>query len=140
MPSPASPSVAAVVTSTPLRIPTPLSWCCTVPRTAHATVATGFRPARRQVLLSCGGGHHRGTDELDGVTRDALRAMLDLLATRHAGGGDQRARWLLADRREEPHAADLHRQVVVVGLEAERPGHATAAGIHLDNGRSRDAR
>ena len=55
----------------------------------------------------------------------------DLLAARHARGGDQRRRGLLPDRREQAHPADAHAQFVVLGLEAERAGHAAAAGVEL---------
>ena len=59
---------------------------------------------------------------------------------RSAGG--RRRRWR---RRARPRArrrapgqaqrADLHREVVVLGLEAERAGHAAAAGVELDRRR-----
>ena len=37
----------------------------------------------------------------------------------------------LPHRREQAHPADAHRQFVVLGLEAERPRHAAAAGVEL---------
>ena len=47
-------------------------------------------------------------------------AVRDLLAARHPGRGDDRVVRLGAHRREQPVLADLHRHVVVLGLEPER--------------------
>src|SRR3954454_21477710 len=67
------------------------------------------------------------SDELHRVARRATRPVRDLLAARDARGGDHRRRGLAPDRREQAHPADAHRQLVVLGLEAERSRHATAA-------------
>ena len=46
---------------------------------------------------------------------------------------------LAAQRREQPGLADLHRQLVVLGLEPERPRHPAAAGVELRHLGARDA-
>src|SRR3954454_3456765 len=79
------------------------------------------------------------SDELHRVTRRAPGPVRDLLAARAARGGDQRLRGLLPDRREQAHPADAHTQLIVLGLKAERAGHATAAGVELDHLGTRDA-
>src|SRR5687768_14220767 len=65
------------------------------------------------------------------------RALRDLLTARYARRGDDRVGRRGTDGRKEPHAADLERQVVVLALEAERPGHAAAAGVHHLDHRTR---
>src|SRR3954452_4564107 len=66
-------------------------------------------------------------------------AVADLLAARYSGGRHQRARRRLPQRRKQPLLADLHREVVVLGLEAERARHAAAAGVELADLGARDA-
>src|SRR4051812_32532362 len=66
-------------------------------------------------------------------------AVADLLAARYAGGRYQRAGRRLAQRRKQTLLADLHREVVVLGLEAERARHAAAAGVELGHFGAGDA-
>src|SRR3954452_16670154 len=66
-------------------------------------------------------------------------AVADLLAARDAGGRDEGVRGGRAEGGEQPLLADLHRQVVVLCLEAERARHPAAAGVELGDLRPRDA-
>src|SRR5678815_5623374 len=65
--------------------------------------------------------HHR-------MHRPSRCALLNLLTTRYARRRDDRV-WRCVHRGKEPHPADLHRQVVMLTLEAERAGHAATAGV-----------
>src|SRR5438067_691473 len=62
------------------------------------------------------------------VQRVSARRVVDLVSTGGAGGDDQRIGRRGADGREEGELADLERQRIAVGGEAERAGHAAAAG------------
>ena len=57
--------------------------------------------------------------------------MLDLLAAGDAGRHDERVRVRRFHRGGEPAVAERDGQVIVLALEAERAGHATASGIDL---------
>src|SRR6202035_4170509 len=56
---------------------------------------------RRAIGRDLSAGHDRRPDQLHGVTRPAPGPMLDLLAARHTGGGDQRVAILRTDRGEK---------------------------------------
>ena len=65
------------------------------------------------------------------MARRAPGAVRDLLPAGDAGRGEQRSPALGLDRGEQAQPADVHGQVVVLGLEPERAGHAAAAGVDL---------
>src|SRR6185369_18063481 len=65
------------------------------------------------------------------VQRLAVRALLDLLPAAEAVGDDERVARRRAHRRQQHPLADAHRDLVVVAIEAERAGHAAAAGVEL---------
>src|SRR5580700_7972848 len=62
-----------------------------------------------------------------------------LLPAGDAGRRDDRVVRLRADGGEQAQLADAHRQLVMLRLEAERPGHSAAAGVDLDDLGARDA-
>src|SRR3954451_14089086 len=72
------------------------------------------------------------------MARGAPGEVADLLAARDPGRGDDDVGRLVAQRREQPQIADRPRDLVVLGLEAERPGHAAAARVELDDLGPRD--
>src|SRR6266536_685863 len=65
------------------------------------------------------------------MSRAPAREMLDLLAARDTGRDDFRIGGRGLDGRREAPAAQRHREVVVLFLEAERSRHAAAARVHL---------
>src|SRR5215470_1116502 len=69
--------------------------------------------------------------ELRRVPRAPARKMLDLLPAGDAGSDHFRVAGRRLHRGGEAPAAQRHRDVVVLLLEAEGAGHATAAGIGL---------
>src|SRR5581483_10908541 len=85
--------------------------------------AVGFAPLLRDRLAAV----QRHLQHLRRVQRPPARGLFDLLLTAEAVGDQQRVVAGGAGRGQELLLADLHRHVVVLGLEAERAGHAAAA-------------
>src|SRR4051812_39569988 len=71
--------------------------------------------------------------------RRTLGPLHDLLAARHPGRCDDRFGGCRLHGREEAHAANKERPIVMLALEAERTGHAAAAGVEHRDRRTRDA-
>src|SRR5579859_1320170 len=69
----------------------------------------------------------------------APRPVCYLLAARDTRRRDDGLRRLGADGGEEPEFADTHGQLVVLGLETERAGHAAAPSVNLNDLRAWDA-
>ena len=65
------------------------------------------------------------------------REILHLVAARGAGGDHDRSRLLVADGRQQLALADRARDVEMLGGIAERARHAAAAGVEIDDGRTR---
>src|SRR3982751_2618049 len=65
------------------------------------------------------------------MQRPSARGLLDLLAAAETVSDDQRVLRGLANARQQHTLADAHRDVVMLALEAERAGHAAAAGIEM---------
>src|SRR5215467_5804340 len=103
-----------------------------------ASGAPTWRRITRMGLNGARPGDHL-PDELQRVPGGPPGPVLDLLPAGDPGRRDDRLRWLGPDGREEPEFADAHGQLVVLGLEAERAGHAAAPGVELDHLGARDA-
>ena len=93
----------------------------------------------RSVLVARGRRQQRLPDQLDrvpgvafGPVEDLLRHETPVAATTVSSGSASTA----GKSRSLP---DRHGQVVVLGLEAERPGHAAASGVQFDDLDARDA-
>src|SRR5262249_28651681 len=71
--------------------------------------------------------------QLRRVQGGAAGEVLDLQPAREARGDDDRVRGGLAQRREQPLFADEARHLVILLLVAERPGHAAAAGVEVED-------
>src|SRR5258708_23360144 len=73
----------------------------------------------------------RLSERLGGVLGATAGEVLDLLAAGDAGRHDERVRVRRLHRGNEAAVAERDGQVVVLALEAERAGHATAPGVDL---------
>src|SRR4051812_312333 len=78
-----------------------------------------------------GSSSRRSAENLGEVQRATAGSVGDLLAAREAVGDERRAQLRVADRWEEAALADAHRQVELLGLEAERARQAAAARAEL---------
>src|SRR5690606_26627961 len=94
-----------------------------LPRRESARVRLG-RPARRQPVAL-----HRHPQHLGEVERAAVRGLADLLAATEPVRDDDRVLAGLADRWQQHALAGADRDLVLLRLEAERAGHAAAAGV-----------
>src|SRR6266851_2810193 len=84
-------------------------------------------------------GHECLPDDLQRMPGRPAAPVRYLLPAGNAGRGDDRVLRLRPDGGEEPELADAHRQFVVLRLEAERPGHSAAPGVHFDDVGTGDA-
>ena len=128
--------------------------CCAGPRRRTAARRSTGQPSRQRVERRRPAGA-RVDQRREQVERDDQRGRhgsASALRTSSTGCIAWRSvPWWICWRQETPVAAttvssgsartagnsrslaDLHRDVVVLGLEAERPGHAAAAGVELDD-------
>src|SRR5690606_23870829 len=81
-------------------------------------------PARRQPVIL-----QRHPQHLGEVERAAVRGLADLLAATEPVRDDDRVLAGLADRWQQHALAGADRDLVLLRLEAERAGHAAAAGV-----------
>ena len=67
------------------------------------------------------------SQDLSGVHGIAAGAIVDLVTAAGAGGGDKIVWWDLPHGGQQDQLANLHGNIVVLGLIPERSGHAAAA-------------